>query len=184
VAQAQLSHRQVITVLAVALLTLFPAVGYAHARLVKSDPPARTTIARAPEAVRLWFNERLEPAYSSASVWSAAGSELSREPAAVDAADPKLLKLKLPPLAPGRYQVRYRVLSVDGHVVEDSFFFTLREPLIKSEVPVRPGWPGIFQTRKCLKNDAKRKPRFSFCVSEQAMDGLVQTFLKTNSQAP
>ena len=29
-------------------------------------------------------------------------------------------------LLPGRYQVRYRVLSVDGHVVEDSFFFTLK----------------------------------------------------------
>ena len=170
--------------LAVALLTLLPAVGHAHARLVKSDPPARATIAHAPEAVRLWFNERLEPAYSSASVWSAAGAELSREPAAVDAADPKLLKLKLPPLAPGRYQVRYRVLSVDGHVVEDSFFFTLREPLIKSEVPVRPGGPGIFQTRKCLKNGAKRKSHFSLCVSGQAREGLVQTFLKTHSQTP
>ena len=125
-AQAQLPRRQVIAALAVTLVALLPAVGHAHARLVKSDPSARATIARAPEAVRLWFNERLEPAYSSASVWSAAGAELGREPAAVDATDPKLLKLRLPPLAPGRYQVRYRVLSVDGHVVEDSFFFTLK----------------------------------------------------------
>ena len=125
-AQAQLPRRQVIAALAAALVALLPAVGHAHARLVKSDPSARATIARAPEAVRLWFNERLEPAYSSASVWSEAGTELSREPVAVDATDPKLLKLRLPPLAPGRYQVRYRVLSVDGHVVEDSFFFTLK----------------------------------------------------------
>ena len=125
-AQAQLPRRRVIAALAATLVALLPAVGHAHARLVKSDPSARATIARAPEAVRLWFNERLEPAYSSASVWSEAGAELSREPATVDTADPKLLKLKLPPLAPDRYQVRYRVLSVDGHVVEDSFFFTLK----------------------------------------------------------
>ena len=125
-AQAQLPRRRVIAALAATLVALLPAVGHAHARLVKSDPSARATIARAPEAVRLWFNERLEPAYSSTSVWSEAGAELSRKPATVDTADPKLLKLKLPPLAPGRYQVRYRVLSVDGHVVEDSFFFTLK----------------------------------------------------------
>ncbi len=127
-AQAQLPRRRVIATLAAALVALLPAVGHAHARLVKSDPSARATIARAPAAVRLWFNERLEPVYSSASVRSEAGAELSREPAVVDAADPKLLKLKLPPLAPGRYQVRYRVLSVDGHVVEDGFFFTLDNP--------------------------------------------------------
>jgi methionine-rich copper-binding protein CopC len=29
------------------------------------------------------------------------------------------------PLAPGRYTVRYRVLSVDGHLVEAAFPFTV-----------------------------------------------------------
>jgi copper resistance protein C len=29
-------------------------------------------------------------------------------------------------LAPGRYTVRYRVLSVDGHIVESSFDFTVK----------------------------------------------------------
>jgi methionine-rich copper-binding protein CopC len=31
-------------------------------------------------------------------------------------------------LTPGTYTVRFRVLSVDGHVVENEFPFTLRGP--------------------------------------------------------
>jgi methionine-rich copper-binding protein CopC len=31
------------------------------------------------------------------------------------------------PLPPGQYKVRFRVLSVDGHVVEEEFPFTIRE---------------------------------------------------------
>jgi len=46
--------------------------------------------------------------------------------AAVDAADPILLSVSTPNLAPGRYTVRYRVLSVDGHIVESSFAFTVK----------------------------------------------------------
>jgi methionine-rich copper-binding protein CopC len=40
--------------------------------------------------------------------------------------DPKLLSVGLPALVPGTYTVKYRVLSVDGHVVESQFSFTLR----------------------------------------------------------
>jgi methionine-rich copper-binding protein CopC len=32
----------------------------------------------------------------------------------------------LPPISPGTYTVRYRVLSVDGHVVEAAFSFTVK----------------------------------------------------------
>jgi methionine-rich copper-binding protein CopC len=42
--------------------------------------------------------------------------------------DLKRLSVGVSPLAPGTYTVRYRVLSVDGHVVESEFSFTIREP--------------------------------------------------------
>jgi methionine-rich copper-binding protein CopC len=38
------------------------------------------------------------------------------------------LSVSLRPLASRRYVVKYRVLSVDGHVVESAFSFTLRPP--------------------------------------------------------
>jgi hypothetical protein len=34
--------------------------------------------------------------------------------------------VSLPPLVPGRYTVNFRVLSVDGHVVESKLTFTVK----------------------------------------------------------
>ena len=45
-----------------------PAPGFAHSLLVRSQPGRGATVARAPERVRLWFSERLEPAYATLSV--------------------------------------------------------------------------------------------------------------------
>jgi methionine-rich copper-binding protein CopC len=103
----------------------------AHAVLVRSSPAGRAAVATAPDRVLLWFNERLEPAFSGASVWSAAGVQVDRKDARVDPDDPKRLVVTLPPLSSGAYTVRYRVLSVDGHVVESSFSFTVRAPAAK-----------------------------------------------------
>lgn len=99
----------------------------AHAVLVRSVPPSRAALARGPDRVHLWFNERLEPAYSSLGVWSAAGARVDRSDARVSPDDAKSLSVTLAPLAPGAYTVRYRVLSVDGHVVDASFTFTVRD---------------------------------------------------------
>jgi methionine-rich copper-binding protein CopC len=108
------------------LLWLTPLGAGAHALLDKSEPARRATLAKPPAAVRLWFNERLEPAFSSLEVVDSAGRRVAAEAARVSAQDPKLLELALPPLAPGVYTVRYKVLSVDGHTVKASFPFTVK----------------------------------------------------------
>jgi methionine-rich copper-binding protein CopC len=108
------------------LLWLAPLTAGAHALLDKSEPARRAMLAKPPAAVRLWFNERLEPAFSSLEVVDAAGRPVAAATARVSAQDPKLLELALPPLAPGVYTVRYKVLSVDGHTVKASFPFTVK----------------------------------------------------------
>jgi methionine-rich copper-binding protein CopC len=45
---------------------------------------------------------------------------------AVSAEDPKQLSASVKSLPAGQYLVRYRVLSVDGHVVQDQFPFTVK----------------------------------------------------------
>ena len=40
--------------------------------------------------------------------------------------DPKAIVLPLPELSPGKYTVKFRVLSVDGHVVDSSYDFTVK----------------------------------------------------------
>ena len=152
-----------------AALGLWPAApAWSHAYLVRSTPAARAVVARAPERVQLYFNERLEPAYSRVSVWDREARRVDADDAQVaigprqpgseipegwktvtadagisiaippewDAydfgetsvapAEPSRLSVGVPPLPAGPYTVKYRVLSVDGHVVEAEFTFTVR----------------------------------------------------------
>jgi methionine-rich copper-binding protein CopC len=97
----------------------------AHAVLLSSSPARRATLHRPPPRVELTFNERLEPAYSTLSVWDAAGTQVDRRDLAVTGEDGRRLSVSLPPLPAGRYTVKFRVLSVDGHIVEASFPFTI-----------------------------------------------------------
>ena len=109
------------------LFVLFPALASAHAYLVKSVPPGRATLFASPAKIQLWFNERLEPRYSSASVLDPDGKRVDLDNAQVSSDDPKQLAIGVKQLQSGRYTVKFRVLSVDGHVVEQSFPFTVRE---------------------------------------------------------
>lgn len=111
----------------VALVLLLAAVpAWPHAFLVRSSPARRATLTTVPDRVRLWFNEPIEARFSSASVWDAAGRQVDLGDARVEPEDPKRLTLGVKPLGPGTYRVRFRVLSVDGHVVESEYPFTLR----------------------------------------------------------
>jgi hypothetical protein len=112
---------------AVAALSFWlPAPASSHAYLVRSTPAARAVVARAPERVQLWFNERLEPAYSRLSVWNRDGQRVDAGDVQVAPTEPKRMSVGVPPLPTGPYTVKYRVLSVDGHVVEAQFNFTVR----------------------------------------------------------
>ncbi len=110
----------------VACILAWPALASAHAYLVRSSPAARAIVSRAPERVQLWFNERLEPAYSRVSVWSSDTERVDAGDVEVAPREPRRLTVGLPSLPAGVYTVKYRVLSVDGHVVESEFVFTVR----------------------------------------------------------
>lgn len=117
--------RQLAACLFVAML-LAPAEACAHAYLVKAVPAQRAVLFGAPERVQLWFNERLEAAFCTLQVTDSADRTVDQGDMKVAADDPKLLSVGLKPLAPGAYTVKFRVLSVDGHVVVNQFSFTVR----------------------------------------------------------
>ena len=120
-----MTRRTAIARIALAVL-LLPASAAPHASLVRSAPAARAIVARSPLRVDLWFSERLESAYSTVSVWNVDGRRVDRQDVLVDPDDPKRLSVGIFTLRPGPYTVRYRVLSVDGHVIDSSFTFTVR----------------------------------------------------------
>jgi len=118
------------TLSALAVMAL-PDATWSHAFLIKSIPARRAALLRPPNRVQLWFNERLEPAYSTISVVDRSDKRVDSQDVKVGPEDPKLLSVTLPPLAPGTYTIRFRVLSVDGHVVESEYPFTVRSERAK-----------------------------------------------------
>lgn len=113
--------------LLVFLSVFAPSGVFAHAYLVKSIPAQRAVLLRAPAKIQLWFNERLEPRYSSLTLSDEAGNKVEVVKTEVGPEDPKQIIATLKPLAAGRYIIKYRVLSVDGHVVQDQFAFTVKQ---------------------------------------------------------
>ena len=108
-------------------ILLAPSTLLAHAYLVKSVPAQRAVLYRAPAKIQLWFNERLEPRYSTLSVTDSNGKPVELGPTEIAKDDPKRLSAVIKALSAGRFVVKYRVLSVDGHIAEDQFPFTVKQ---------------------------------------------------------
>ena len=94
--------------------------------LLKSNPAQRAVIFVPPERVQLWFSERLELRYSTFTLSTGKGDAVEIGTIQADPEDAKSMFAPVKTLPPGGYVVKYRVLSTDGHVVENQFSFTIR----------------------------------------------------------
>jgi len=111
--------------LALAVCTLTASAAAGHAVLQRTEPRVDSTLRRAPDEVKLYFTERLEPAYSSVRVVDAGGAQVDRRDGHVDRSNPVLLRATLPPIPAGTYRVIWRALSIDADVTEGDFAFRL-----------------------------------------------------------
>src|SRR5207247_11111299 len=94
-----------------------------HAVRQRSEPRVESRLKRAPDETRLYFTERLEPAYSSLRVVNELGEQVDRRDSRVDRANPALLRATLPPLPPGTYKALWRVVSIAGAGTEGARTF-------------------------------------------------------------
>ena len=111
-----------------ALTVMWVSSAVAHARLERTAPVAGSTVHASPPQLKLWFTERLEPAFSKVQVFDRNGKQVDKGDPGVDRVDAKLLQVSLPTLAPGTYRVKWRVLSVDTHVSKGDFTFNVVAP--------------------------------------------------------
>jgi copper resistance protein C len=111
------------TACAAAALLLYAVPAQAHAFLDHSDPAVGSTVQATPAVIHLWFTQQLEPAFSSVTVTDRSGATMNAEPAAIDSSNGSELDVKLKPLPPGTYTVKWHVLSVDTHTTEGDFTF-------------------------------------------------------------
>ncbi|MBI1980262.1 MAG: copper resistance protein CopC [Methylocystis sp.] len=107
------------------LLTVLGATSaVAHSFLVDATPSSKEHVATSPKTVKLRFGGGVEPAYSKITIETPDGKVLGEGNTGVPG-KPRELTANAPELAPGKYIVRYRVLSSDGHIVEGNYEFTV-----------------------------------------------------------
>lgn len=118
-------RRQLLTRLAgVMLLASLPVVMFAaarHLKLIRSEPLANAHLTAAPTEVKLWFTQRPELTVTSIKVKSGTGTtavERALAPLARAAAANSPITAPVgAALAPGHYEVVWRTMARDGHVL-------------------------------------------------------------------
>jgi methionine-rich copper-binding protein CopC len=112
--------------LALAALSLAASQAFAHAQLVRADPRVGSTVSAAPQRIWLRFDEVLRPAGSGVELVQPDGRAVVLTPLRQDPKDVRAVIAPLPADLPaGRYQVRWRALSPDGHRTQGDFSFTI-----------------------------------------------------------
>jgi methionine-rich copper-binding protein CopC len=95
----------------------------AHGLMVRAVPAPGSAVHGSPGEVTLSFSQTLERDFSAARVLDANGKTVGMTDKQVMTGDARLLRVLLPPLAPGSYSVKWRVLSEDGHVTSGEYSF-------------------------------------------------------------
>ncbi|MCK5829266.1 MAG: copper resistance protein CopC [Methylococcales bacterium] len=97
----------------------------AHAIMVRSTPTKEESTNIIPSKVDVWFDAGVGPKYTSLAVVNSKGERVDNGDGELEMMDKSHLSATLKPITPGRYGVRYRVQSEDGHIVTGKFFFEI-----------------------------------------------------------
>lgn len=97
---------------------------WAHAMLETASPKVGSHVATSPREVRMEFDDELTAATSGATLFDGAGRPVAEGAVHLDARDPSAMVLPLVrPLPAGRYHIRWRAGTPDGHVNTGDFSF-------------------------------------------------------------
>jgi methionine-rich copper-binding protein CopC len=99
-----------------------PLLASAHAHLTAAEPADGSTLNAAPAQFILQFSE---PALLTSLTVQAQGAKEAQKIAPLPASASAQIRIAAPPLAPGGWALRYRVLSADGHLVAGGIHFTI-----------------------------------------------------------
>ena len=103
------------------LLTLWAAEAAAHTRLVQTSPPHGAVLNHTPRVIAIDFTSPPEPGFTHIELLTSQGWQT------LESSDEgKRIKAKMPVLAPGNHQLRWSVISRDGHRVSGRLSFTIR----------------------------------------------------------
>ncbi|CAG7856796.1 hypothetical protein MCAMS1_01418 [biofilm metagenome] len=101
---------------------------FAHAIMVKAQPAVDSTVAESPKQIDVWFNDKVGSEYKALAVINSAGKRVDNKDVVQETFDPSHLYTTVTDLPPDTYTVRYRVVSIDTHIVTGKFKFTIKKP--------------------------------------------------------
>ncbi len=122
--------RRGLMVLALAAVPVLASASMLHLKLARSEPAANAVLTTAPTQIKLWFTQKPELTVTSIKVKSGRGAtavERALAPLARGtAADAPITAPVGAALAPGHYEVVWRTMARDGHVLNGVIPFDVR----------------------------------------------------------
>ncbi|MCX6445311.1 MAG: copper resistance protein CopC [Actinobacteria bacterium] len=122
--------KKILALFIMGILSFVMPPAFAHSELVSSNPSASANIEQLPEQIELEFNEELLNigTGNSLSIMSPSGEDLGMGETSTEGA--KITRLLNTTSETGQFQVKYRVASADGHVLNGSYTFNLNEAIV------------------------------------------------------
>lgn len=99
---------------------------FAHAIMVKSQPEQNATITVSPKQIDVWFNDKVGSEYKAVAVIDSKGNRVDNKDIQQEVLDSSHIYCTVPTLPADTYTVRYRVVSIDTHIVTGKFQFTIK----------------------------------------------------------
>ena len=99
-----------------------------HLHLLRSAPAADTVVTSSPDAIRLWFSEGASLPVTRLTLSLGTATIATGKPTRAAGAGQPIVFPLTAPLAAGRYSVKWKTMSADGHAVSGTFAFTVQPP--------------------------------------------------------
>ena len=106
---------------ALAAALSLPAAAFAHAVIVSSKPAANSQVPQGPVDILLQYNSRIDATHSRVSLVDPAGKVTALT--ATGGSAPGSLVVAGTTDAPGKWIIRWQVLSIDGHITRGDIPF-------------------------------------------------------------
>lgn len=111
-----------------AVLLILPSIAPAHSVVIESSPRDGARLATPPKEIVLRFNAKIEKPLTRLKLVTGDGRPVPLPAMAQEGNGERTggrLVIPLPPLAPGSYALRYKILSTDGHATPGILRFSV-----------------------------------------------------------
>jgi hypothetical protein len=121
-----MTMKKILCILATFVTALATTTALAHAKLQKSKPENGSTVANSPAALKLYFNEPVEPAMSRVKITGAGGVAIQAGKPVVAEENDSTLAVTVPKLPSGDYRVEWSTMGHDSHHTKGELHFSVK----------------------------------------------------------